>query len=76
MTERVSELAQEAILFSGSSQWHYRDPLPASCSQSFCNLAFFHFIPKGFGQLIKPARREALFGLPGLSEALSRSSSS
>lgn len=60
----------EAILFSGSSQWHYRDPLASSSPKPFCHLLFFHFIPKGTRDLVKPRRWEKHFGIPGLSQAI------
>jgi hypothetical protein len=60
----------EAVVFSGSSQWHYRDPLPAGNRNSFCHLLFFHFVPEGVNAFIDPSDWEAYFGIPGLSEAL------
>lgn len=63
----------EALLFSGSSQWHYRDPLPrAGGSGHFCNLLFFHFIPRGTAELAKPRSWPSLFGLPALAEITDR----
>lgn len=56
----------DAILFSGSSQWHYRDPLPAKGSSSFCDILFFHFIPKGSAEIIQPKNWADLFDLPEL----------
>ena len=56
----------DAILFSGSSQWHYRDPLPAKGSNSFCDLLFFHFIPEGSSEIIQPKNWSELFGIPEL----------
>lgn len=58
----------DAILFSGSSQWHYRDPLPQDGSKHFCDLLFLHYIPRGAGQLIVPANWPQLFGIPELAE--------
>jgi hypothetical protein len=55
-----------ALLFAGSSQWHYRDRLPASDGGAFCDLAFFHFIPAGTGELVRPASWARLFGAPEL----------
>lgn len=57
-----------ALLFSGSSQWHYREPL--SGTKSFCNLLFYHFIPKGTSQLVKPSNWEQMFEVPGLTAEL------
>lgn len=36
----------QAIFFSGSSQWHYRELHPDP-DAGFCTLVFFHFVPKG-----------------------------
>ena len=58
----------DAILFSGSSQWHYRDPLPDDGRKHFCDLLFLHFIPRGAGDLILPVNWALLFGIPELAE--------
>ncbi len=60
----------DAVLFSGSSQWHYRDPIPSQGSKGFCHLLFFHFIPRGMRKYLDAAEWETLFGVAGLSEAL------
>lgn len=57
-----------AVLFSGSSQWHYRDPLPGG--KAFCSLLFFHFIPKGTSEILRPENWEGMFELPGLTSCL------
>jgi len=55
------------IVFSGSSQWHYRDPLsPTKNSESFCNLLFFHYIPRGAGDIVVPRNWSKVFGIPEL----------
>ena len=56
----------DAVLFSGSSQWHYRDPLHADSSNSFCDLLFFHFIPEGSAYIAQPKNWAALFDIPEL----------
>lgn len=56
----------EAIWFSGSSQWHYRDNLAAKADKAFCNLLFFHFIPEGLSRIARPENWPELFGLPEL----------
>ena len=56
----------QAVLFSGSSQWHYRDPLPEAGGKQFCTLLFFHFIPKGTAELVKPKNWARFFGIPEL----------
>lgn len=53
----------DALLFSGSSQWHYRDAIPDG---GFCHLAFLHYRPVGSGPLVKPSRWAEHFGLPEL----------
>lgn len=56
----------QAVIFSGSSQWHYRDPMPESNEKRFCTLLFFHYIPKGTMELVKPRNWAHLFGIPEL----------
>ena len=60
----------EAVVFSGSSQWHYRDAIPDTGTGQFCDLLFFHFIPKGSAELVKPENWARIFGIPGLSQAV------
>jgi hypothetical protein len=58
-----------AVAFSGSSQWHYRDPLPrAAGSGNFSNLVFFHFIPHGTSEVVEPRNWPSLLDLPGLAD--------
>jgi len=63
----------QAILFSGSSQWHYRDPMPKAEGRASCDLLFFHFIPRGTSELVKPRNWASLFGIPELAQAVSAS---
>jgi hypothetical protein len=56
----------DAVLFSGSSQWHYRDPMPSGSGRALCYLLFFHFIPKGYGEIVRPANWARLFDVPEL----------
>ena len=56
----------EAIVFSGSSQWHYRDPIDPAGGSAFCTLLFMHFIPRGTTDLVDPRRWAALVGVPEL----------
>lgn len=58
----------QAIIFSGSSQWHYRDAMPAASGRRFCDLLFFHFIPRGTGALVRPASWAQWFRMPELGE--------
>ncbi len=60
----------DAIIFSGSSQWHFRDPIATNNSNNFCHLIFFHFIPQGMQRWMHPADWESLFDVPGLAQAL------
>lgn len=56
----------EALIFSGSSQWHFRDPIPNAGGKSFCNLLFFHFVPKGMEPIVRPSNWSRVFGIPEL----------
>lgn len=56
----------EAIVFSGSSQWHYRDAMPAKGPRDRCALLFLHFIPAGTAELVRPANWARLFSIPEL----------
>jgi hypothetical protein len=60
----------EAVMFSGSSQWHYRDPIPATSNgaRQFCDLLFFHYIPQGTSELVRPKNWARLFGIPELAD--------
>ena len=57
----------EAVLFSGSSQWHYRDSFPGD---GFCHLLFFHYIPKGMDELVRPANWPRVFDIPELARVV------
>jgi hypothetical protein len=56
----------QAIVFGGSSQWHYRDRMPNATTDDFCTLLFFHFIPAGKKRLVNPANWADIFGVPDL----------
>ena len=56
----------EALWFSGSSQWHYRECFTGTSANGFCNLLFFHFLPEGLSTIVRPANWPALFGFPEL----------
>ncbi|TNE55632.1 MAG: hypothetical protein EP338_02340 [Bacteroidetes bacterium] len=59
----------DALLFCGSSQWHYRDRISGKGDRDhFCHLIFFHFIPKGSYSLVYPKRWAKHFSIPELSE--------
>ena len=53
----------QALLFNGSSQWHYRRP---KTEGGFCHLLFFHYVPAGCEALVNPARWAANFGIAEL----------
>jgi len=58
----------EALIFSGSSQWHYRERIPRVTRHNQCQLAFFHFIPRGARALVWPPDWAELFGIPELAQ--------
>lgn len=66
MFESVVMAPGDAVLFSGSSQWHYREALPRGGGRNFCDLLFFHYIPKGASELICASNWAAMFDIPEL----------
>lgn len=56
----------EALLFSGSSQWHGRDAMPSRTSRSSCDLLFMHFVPCGTRELVRAENWARLFSVPEL----------
>lgn len=58
----------DGLVFSGSSQWHYRDRIPGKQNENSCSLIFFHFIPKGMKRLVDPANWPELFGVSELQQ--------
>lgn len=52
-----------ALLFNGSSQWHYREPKTAG---GFCHLLFFHYYPAGCEKLVDPYEWATHFGIAEL----------
>lgn len=62
----------DAILFSGSSQWHYRERITRTTRSNFCNLVFMHFVPKGTLPLSVPTNWADLFGMAALSDFSAR----
>jgi hypothetical protein len=67
--------AGEAVIFSGSSQWHYRKRIPRQLDHNFCHLIFFHFIPAGMSHLIKPKNWAKIFDIPELNSIIKTSGS-
>jgi hypothetical protein len=51
----------DAVIFSGSSQWHYREPLHRPRPEDFCTLLFFHFLPQGMREIARAANWPTLF---------------
>jgi len=58
----------DAILFSGTNQWHFRNALPRGEGRRFCDLLFFHFVPAGARPLTHPKHWAKLFDVPELAE--------
>jgi hypothetical protein len=58
------------IVFSGSSQWHYRQRIAEIDKKHFCHLIFFHFIPKGSWSLIGYREWAKMFDIEDLNEVL------
>lgn len=56
------------VIFSGSSQWHYRDRIFEPGEEHFCHLIFFHFFPKGMKEIVFCKNWAKLFDLPVLDE--------
>jgi len=55
----------EGVIFSGSSQWHFREPMPGGRSE-FCHLLFFHYLPCGAEPLADPKQWATHFSIPEL----------
>ncbi len=53
----------EALIFAGSSQWHYRDSIPAG---GYSNLLFFHYYPDGTHDLVNFEHWPRHFEIPEL----------
>jgi hypothetical protein len=60
----------QAIVFGGSSQWHYRDRIPRLGKTNFCHLLFFHFVPKGAQHLSHVKAWAEHFGIPELAQVV------
>jgi hypothetical protein len=58
----------QAVVFSGSSQWHHRDLIPEANPRQSSTLRFLHFIPSGTAELIGPNNWARLFCIPELSQ--------
>lgn len=60
----------QALVFGGSSQWHYRDPMPQGSGEEFCTLLFFHFVPRGAGEFVEVENWRSYFDVPELASLL------
>ena len=72
-------LPGNALIFAGSSQWHYRDSLARPGGTSFSTMVFFHFVPKCMRDLVNPDAWGRVFEVPELTAvvaAAGRASSS
>jgi hypothetical protein len=58
----------DAVLFSGTNQWHFRHAMPRRSGRRFCDLLFLHYIPRGTADLIQPRTWAGLFGIPELAK--------
>lgn len=56
----------DAVVFSGSSQWHYRKPIPKVSAENFCHLIFLHYIPVGSRAAIDPKQWAAHLNEPAI----------
>lgn len=57
----------DAVLFSGSAQWHYRAPVPPMGGGHF-DLLYLQYVPKGEGRVIKSRHWAEEFGIPELAD--------
>ena len=57
----------QAVVFCGSSQWHYRNRIARTSAENYCHLLFLHYVPVGSDALLAPGQWHKLFGIPELS---------
>ena len=60
----------EAIVFAGSSQWHYRDRIERRMARNYCHLVFFHYVPAGTRALTDPRCWAEHFGVASLASVV------
>jgi hypothetical protein len=65
----------DALIFSGSSQWHHRESMVDPQKSGFATLLFFHFVPAGMREFASPAEWGRLFGVPQLSAVVDEAGS-
>ena len=56
----------DGLVFSGSSQWHYRDRIPRTGEQNLCHLIFLHYVPRGTREIVQPQNWARFFDMPEL----------
>ncbi|MEH6604223.1 MAG: hypothetical protein V7711_01465 [Pseudomonadales bacterium] len=56
----------DAIIFGGSSQWHYRERIPRASKDNFCHLLFLHYVPLGASKILDPASWASTLAVPEL----------
>ena len=62
----------QALIFNGSSQWHYRAAMPKFMPENYCHLVFFHFVPQGTAVLSDPRNWASHFGIKEMAELIMR----
>ncbi len=55
-----------ALIFSGSSQFHYRDKINRGNKGDYCNLVFLHYVPEGTRDLSSTSKWSKIFDVPNL----------
>jgi hypothetical protein len=60
----------QAVVFSGSAQWHFRRRMPSERPDACCDLVFFHFTPTRSREWAAPRNWPRLLGFPELEEFL------
>ncbi|MEP4147157.1 MAG: hypothetical protein ABJL54_08030 [Halioglobus sp.] len=64
--EKFILIDNQAALFSGSNQWHYRERMPRIRRENFCHLVFFQYVPIGCKDIINPNQWWEVFNIPQL----------
>lgn len=55
----------QGVIFSGSSQWHFRRPI-SGLGGDYCHLLFLHYVPVGAEALANPDQWASHFSIPEL----------
>lgn len=56
----------DAVLFSGSSQWHFRDRMAGTTPKGQSDLLMLHYIPQGTAEVVEHKNWARLFDVPEL----------